>query len=92
MKLIYFGYDTRTEKPEEVLLLAREWGKRPVCPHWHTTVKREEADYQVLFGIADVSILDRRGQIVYSGGTGVLYTPNGNPDGSGVNLCKLTGG
>lgn len=29
--------------------------------------------------------------IYLSGGEGVLYLPHGNPDGSGVNLCRLTG-
>ena len=66
------------------------WGEHPPCPHWRATVKREQADYEVLFGTADVTITDHRGQVLYGGGTGVLYAPNGNPDGSGVNLCKLT--
>lgn len=91
-KLVYFGFDDHAEKPADALQLAKTWGGTPVCAHWRATVKREEADYQVLFGTADVTIIDRRGQVLYSGGTGVLYAPNGNPDGSGVNICKLTGG
>jgi hypothetical protein len=91
-KLIYFGFDNHEEKPDDVLRLAKTWGSNPACPQWRATIKREEADYQVLFGAADVTITDRRGQVLYSGGTGVLYMPNGNPDGSGVNICKLTGG
>jgi hypothetical protein len=31
-----------------------------------------------------------RGEILYRGGEGPLYLPNGNPDGTGVNLCKIT--
>jgi len=90
-KLVYFGFDKRDEKPEDVLRLAKEWGTSPVCSHWRTTIKREESDYQVLLGVADVTIIDRRGQVLYSGGPGPLYLPHGNPDGSGVNICKLTG-
>lgn len=90
-KLVYFGFDNRAEKPEDALQLAKMWGNREICPHWRATVKREEADYQLLFGTADVTLIDRRGQVLYSGGPGPLYLPHGNPDGSGVNLCKLTG-
>lgn len=89
-KLVYFGLDNHAEKPDDALRLAKMWGSNPVCPHWRATIKREEADYQVLFGTADVTIIDRRGQVLYNGGTGVLYAPNGNPDGSGLNICKLT--
>jgi hypothetical protein len=46
----------------------------------------------VLFGNAYVTIIDRRGEVLYNGGQGVLYLPHGNPDGSGVNICKLTEG
>jgi len=45
----------------------------------------------VLFGIGSVSVVDKRGEIFSSGGEGVLYLPHGKPDGSTVNLCKLTG-
>ena len=90
-KLVYFAFDNRTEKAEDALQLAKTWGSSPPCSHWRATIKKEDADYQVLFGTADVTVIDRRGQILYSGGTGVLYAPHGNPDGSGVNICKLTG-
>jgi hypothetical protein len=90
-KLVYFGFDNHAETPEDILRLAKTWGTTPVCPHWRATIKRDEADYQVLFGTADVTIIDRRGQVLYSGGRGTLYLPHGNPDGSGVNICKLTG-
>jgi len=90
-KLIYFGFDDRSEKPEDAIRLAKTWGEHPLCPRWRATIKREDADYQVLFGSSDVTIIDRRGQVLYTGGTGVLYLPNGNPDGSGVDICKLTG-
>jgi hypothetical protein len=78
-KLIYFGLDDRSEKSKDALELAKTWGGTPVCPNWRATVKREAADYQVLFSTAEVSIIDRKGQVLYSGGQGVLYMPHGNP-------------
>jgi hypothetical protein len=90
-KLVYFGFDNHAEKPEDALYLATMWSGNSVCSHWRATVKREVADYQVLFGITDVKIIDHRGQILYSGSQDVLHTPHGNPDGSGINICKLTG-
>jgi hypothetical protein len=89
--LIYFGFDNRLEKPEDVIQLAKTWSNNPPCPSWRATIDQKAADYQVLFGITDVSIINRRGEILYSGGQGVLYLPHGNRDGSGVNICKLTG-
>jgi hypothetical protein len=91
-KLIYFGFDDHSEKQEDVLRLAETWGgNKKVCPHWRATVSEKDADYKVLFGTAIVTIVGRRGEIIYSGGIGPLYLPHGNPDGSGVNICKLTG-
>jgi hypothetical protein len=90
-KLIYFGFDNHAESPEDVLRLAKMWGDKPPCPHWRATIKKEYADYQVIFGTADVTIIDRKGQVLYSGSQGALYLPHGNPDGTGVNACKLTG-
>jgi hypothetical protein len=90
-KLIYFGFDDRSETPNDVLQLAQTWRSNPPCPHWRATVSKKDADYGVLFGVANVTITDRRGEVLYSGGQGVLYLPHGNPDGSGVNVCKLTG-
>jgi hypothetical protein len=107
-KLIYFGFDDHSETPQYALQMATDWGNNPPCSHWRTTIKREHADYQVLFGdprtmsgkyqikqqidgVWGVTIVDRRGEILYSGGQGVLYLAHGNPDGSGVNICKLTG-
>jgi hypothetical protein len=91
-KFIYFGYEDGTEQPQDVLKLAKTWGNSPPCKHWRATINKKEADYQVLFGKIQVAtIIDRRGQVLYSGGAGVLYLPHGNPDGSGVNVCKLTG-
>lgn len=89
--LIYFGFVTHKETPEDVKRMVEVWGQSPICPHWRTTPKREEADFQLLFGGANVTLTDRRGQVLYSGGTGPLYFPNGGLYGSGVNLCKLTG-
>ena len=91
IKLIYFGFDDRSEKQQDVLRLAKTWTDSPPCPHWRATIKREDADFQILFGTADVTIVDRRGEVLYNGGQGVLYLPHGNPVGSGVNICKLTG-
>jgi hypothetical protein len=88
---IYFGFDKHVETPQDVLKLAMQWGERPICPQWRATLKREDADYQVLFGAADLTLIDRGGQVLYSGSKATLYAPNGKPDGSGVNLCKLTG-
>jgi hypothetical protein len=90
-KLIYFGFDDRSETPRDVIDLAQTWRHSPPCPHWRATINKKDADYQVLFGIADVTITNRRGEVLYSGGHGVLYLPHGNPDGSGVNICKLIG-
>lgn len=91
IKLIYFGFDNHAERAADVLQMAKTWGENPPCPHWRATIKREEADYEVLFGTADVTITDHRGQVLYSGGTGALYAPNGK-SGNSVNICKLTGG
>lgn len=91
--LVYFGFDDHSEKPEDVARLAETWGesKHKVCPHWQATVSEKDADYKVLFGAATVTIVGRRGEVVYGGGIGPLYLPHGNPDGSGINICKLTG-
>src|SRR4029077_20376414 len=63
-KLVYFGFDSHAENPRDALDLAKTWGSSPPCPSWRATVKREEADFQVLFGTADVSIIDRKGQVL----------------------------
>ena len=91
-KLVYFGFDNRDESSEDIIRLAKTWGDHPPCPQWRATIKRQEAEYEIHFGLADVTITDRRGQVLYTGGQGVLYLPNGNPDGTGVNICKLTEG
>ena len=90
-KLIHFGFDDRSETPNDVLQLARTWSDSPPCPRWRATVDRKASDYELLFGTADLTILNRRGEVLYSGGQGVIYLPHGNPDGSGVNVCKLAG-
>jgi hypothetical protein len=89
--LVYFGFADQSEKQGDVLDLAKTWAGNPPCPHWRATIDKKNADYVVLFGVTDVAIISRRGEILYSGGQGVLYLPHGNPDGSGVNVCKLTG-
>jgi hypothetical protein len=88
-KLIYFGYDKHNETPEDVLRMAKEWGNPPPCANLRVTIKKEEADYQLLFGTADMTLIDRRGRLIFNGGIGALYLPHGNPDGSGINLCKM---
>jgi len=79
-KLIYFGFDDQSEKPADVVRLADIWGGNKVCPHWRPTVSEKDADYKVLFGVADVTIIGHRGEILYTGGQGPLYLPHGNPD------------
>ena len=88
-QLIYFGFDGHNETPEDVLRMAKEWGNPAPCSNLQVTIKKEEADYQILFGTADMTLIDRRGRLIFTGGIGVLYLPHGNPDGSGVNLCKM---
>jgi hypothetical protein len=91
-KLIYFGFTDHSETRQDAVRLAEIWGHDKVCAHWRPTVSEKEADYRVLFGSSgDVTILGHRGEVLYTGGEGVLYLPHGNPDGSGVNICKLTG-
>lgn len=91
-KLVYFGFDDNSEKTGKTIELAHTWGTNPPCPHWRATIQKENADYQMLFGNAEtVTITDRRGELLYNGGVGVLYLPHGNPDGSGTNICRLTG-
>lgn len=92
--LIYFGFDDHSEKQADVIRLAETWGenKNKVCSHWQSTLNEKDADYKVLFGTATVTVVGRRGEVVYAGGIGPLYLPHGNTDGSGINICKLTGG
>jgi hypothetical protein len=91
-KLIYFGFQDHSEKPQDISRMARDWITAGSCKNWRATVDVKEADYQVLFGnIEDVVVLGRRGEVLYNGGVGVLYLPYGNPDGSGTNICKPTG-
>jgi hypothetical protein len=89
--LVYFGFDDHSEKQGDVIQLAKTWASSPPCPHWRATIDAKAADYRVLFGDVDVTIIGHQGEIIYSGGQGVMYAPHGNPDGSGVNICKLTG-
>jgi hypothetical protein len=88
-KLIYFGFTDHTETPDDAIRMAKEWGNAVPCSNWQPTVKKEEADFQLLFTVAGVTVTDRRGRVLYTGGPGPLYLPHGNPDGTGVNLCKL---
>ena len=90
--LIYFGFDNHSEKREDILKLAKTWGEEnKLCAHWQPTANENDEDYKILFGSTNVTILGHRGEILYNGGVGVLYLPHGNPDGSGANICKLTG-
>lgn len=88
---IYFGFVKHDETRDDVLRLANQWGGTPICPLWHATTHREHADYQVLFGTTEITLIDRRGRVLYNGGWGPLFLPHGNPNGGGVNICKLTG-
>ena len=93
-KLIYFGFNDHSEAKDQAAKnhLADTW-RHSVCPHWQATVSEQDADYKLLFGLNQtVTLLGRRGEVLYNGGVGVLYAPHGNPDGSGINICKLTGG
>jgi hypothetical protein len=92
-KLIYFGFDDHSEKQQDEIALAKTWGgATPPCAHWRATINMPDADYRILFGDAEtLTLVNRRGEVLYSGGEGVLSLPHGNPDGTGVNLCKLTG-
>jgi hypothetical protein len=90
--LVYFGFDDHSEKQADVLGLAKIWGEdNKLCAHWRATVNETDANYKVLFGTTTVTILGHRGEVLYHGGKGPLYLPHGNPDGSGINVCKLTG-
>jgi len=89
-KLIYYGLIDQSETREDSVRLSSTWGR--LCSHWRPTVSEKDADYRVLFGSPEtVTLIGRRGEVLYTGGQGVLYLPHGNPDGTGVNLCKLTG-
>jgi hypothetical protein len=89
-KLVYFGFAKHDETPANALQLAREFGEHPLCPHWRATLNREQADYQVLFGNGDVTIVDSHERILYSGGTAIMYLPQGNSNEYGIDICKLT--
>jgi hypothetical protein len=91
--LIYFGFDDHSEKQQDEIELAKTWGgAAPPCSHWRSTINEQDADYRILFSESQMlTIVDRHGVVLYNGGQGVLYLPHGNPDGSGVNICKMTG-
>jgi hypothetical protein len=86
--LVYFGIDNPSEKSESLHELIKTWSDSPPCPNWRVTLDPKAADYQVLLGDVDVTIVDRQGQIIYSGGQSVMYA---GTDGSGINICKLAG-
>lgn len=91
-KLVYFGFTDHSETGHVASRLADIWGHDKVCTHWRPTLNENDADYKVLFGSSgDVTILGHRGEVIYTGSGGVLYLPHGNSDGSGVDICKLTG-
>ena len=58
----------------------------PQCER--VTIRKEEADYELVFAIEEVTTDDRRGRLHYTVNPGPLCLPHGNPDGTGVNLCK----
>ena len=88
-KLIYFGFSNRSESPDDTIRMAKDWGLQ--CPNWKATINKQDSDYQVLFGDDEqFTMIGKRGEVLYSGSVGPLYMPKGSPDGSGVNLCKMT--
>lgn len=89
-KLVYFGYQDHSEAQDDVIKLSETWGSK-VCPHWEATLNEKNADYKVLFGPVKVTLVGSKGEILYDGGSGPLYLPHGNSNGTGVNICKLTG-
>jgi len=93
-KLIYFGFDDHSETRTQVLKMASDWiGHGDYCRNWQATVNEKDADYKILFGSAEqITVLGKRGEVVFQGGMGPLELPHGNPNGSGTNLCRLTGG
>ena len=86
--LVYFGVDDPSEKPEYLQELIKTWSGGPLCPNWRATLDPKAAEYRVLLGDVDLTIVDRQGQIIYSGGQSVMYA---DTDASGINICKLTG-
>ena len=86
--LVYFGIDDPSEKSEYVQDLIKTWSGSPPCPSWRATLDPKAADYRVLLGDVDLTIVDRQGQIIYSGGQSAMYA---GTDASGINICKLTG-
>jgi hypothetical protein len=90
-KSIYFGYVDHSESREDVLRLAKEWNGIPRCSNWISTIDEKNADFRVLFGpIQTFTLIDHSGRILFSGSLGVLTMAHGNPDGTGVNICKMT--
>jgi len=57
-----------------------------------STIQPETANYQVLFGNTESTIVDGLGEVLYHGDQDIMEMPYSNQDGSGVNICKLTGG
>jgi hypothetical protein len=90
-KLVYFGFEKHNETPDDVLRSSIMWGIPPLCADWRPTLRPEDADYQVLFGVDDMTLINRWGRVLYTGSTGPLYLPHGEPGGTRVNICKLTG-
>jgi hypothetical protein len=90
-KLVYFGFEKHDETAEDVLRLSLIWGIPPLCADWRPTLRPEDADYQVLFGVDNVTLINRWGRVLYTGSAGPLYLPHVKPDGPGVNICKFTG-
>lgn len=91
-KLIYFGYTDHSESQEDIIGLAKTWdGSGHLCPQWRSTIDEKNGDYRIFFGRTEnFTMVGKNGNVIYGGGTGVLMSPNGNPDGTGLNLCKLT--
>src|SRR5258708_29611034 len=94
-RLIYYGFDDHSEKTVDAIQLAKTWGDNAPCLHWRSTINKKDADYQVLFGgqteIQKGTIIDRRGQLLYSGGGGGFESPPGESDRKGGETFTLNG-
>ncbi|HXA78084.1 MAG TPA: hypothetical protein VNV41_13215 [Candidatus Acidoferrales bacterium] len=87
--LVYIGFDDHSEKSAGVIELTKVWSSSPPCPDWRVTIDPKKANYLVLIGNVDVTIMDDHGRVIYHGGQAVMY--DGNTDASGTDICKLTG-
>jgi len=89
-KLIYFGFDNRAEKQQHALRLAKIWTESTPCPHWRATIKKKTLITKCYSGLT-VSASWAGEEKCFTMARPTFWKCHGNPDGSGVNICKLTG-